>query len=233
MQWADQWWKQIYSIGGVILQCCKIEVTIIMSFSLEMIYEDAPNEWGPIPLSFNIGKENRVGIGVSREQWSGSERVGSRTNSGVLVESLSLPVVLLTMVIIFLGSAFGSQETAVVGMFGVPACSCAHKGLLSLECLGCQAVAVVPVGCWECLGWGCSAEHWRWALGRAASGLSAGGGLRRLWRHQMLLAGSAVPGKPFCSQGCGGGWVTRTLWANQNVKHLTCSQTLKAHLISF
>lgn len=78
--------------------------------------------------------------------------LAAERTSGVLVESLPLPVVLLIMVIIFLGSAFGSQETAVVGMFGVPACSCAHKGLLSLECLGCQAVAVVPVGCWECLG---------------------------------------------------------------------------------
>lgn len=40
----------------------------------------------------------------------------------------------------------------MVGMFGVPGCSCAHNGLWSLERLGCQPVAAVAVGCWECLG---------------------------------------------------------------------------------
>ena len=53
-------------------------------------------------------------------------------NSGVLVESLSLSVILQLMVIIFLGSPFGSQETAVVGMFGVPAGCRGSSGLLGV-----------------------------------------------------------------------------------------------------
>lgn len=65
---------------------------------------------------------------------------------------------------------------------------------------------------WACLGW-------LFFQGTLQSSLVVEGGLRRLLRHKLVLVQSPVP-RNFCKQGCGSGWVTHTLWPNQNLKPL-------------
>lgn len=71
---------------------------------------------------------------------------------GVLIESLSWAAIIAYICGTTnnssnnAGFCIGSQETAVVGMFGVPGCFCAQNGLLPLECLGWQVVALAAAG---------------------------------------------------------------------------------------
>lgn len=91
--------------------------------------------------------------------------------------------------------------------------------MLSLALLGMFGVIVCCHGScarWACLGW-------LLFQGTLQSIFMVEGGLSNLLRHKLVLVGLPVLRSFSCKQGCGGGWVTHTLWPNQNLKLLTLS----------
>lgn len=141
------------------------------------------------------------------------------------------------MAIIFLGSTFGCQETAVVGMFGVPGCLCAHNGLFPVQRLGCQWLLWyqwVPrrvLGEGAVLGTGTG--HWALSTGQSSLVAECRG------RPEEALEAPQSLGRMSCAKEAlvpaGLCWWLSSSYpgTNQNVKHSTCSQTLKEQLVSF
>lgn len=221
---------QVYSIGDAILQCCKMEATIIMSCSIEISSANASNEWETILFLLILKKKGQL----VEECAESNEQLENKLIAVWNLGDFSWIFIFGPMTACVCVTANNGNN--IPGFcIRLPGDSCGgnvwgsrlflcSQWVVPCAVFGVLMVAVVPVGSWECLGWVCSAEHsWLSAGGVPEEALEASQGLGR-----MSCAREALVPAGLCW------WVSYSYpGINQNVKHSPCSQTLKEQLVSF